>query len=551
MILDRPTMRSSAAQMARLLFTRARELIRSQPLILGVLVIWAFAPLVSLLVYVSVHGGVLTGANGSDSFDQAAYLAWVRDGGSHVFASDLWQTGPTAHDYLHPMFVISGLLWRLGLPIQAAYLIWKPVAVLVLFLGFAAYVRHLLPDRRGQTAALVLGLFYLSPGLAFAQWTDRVSVAHRLTLVLSTDDAYSALNLWGFEHTAITIGLMPVFLLAVERSLAAFDASERGRGWTALAAIAGLLVSWLHPWQGVMLLAVAAGMLALKPPRRRYRALLVPAAATALPLLYGFLLSHYDLVWRTFQARTIGVAPGPWWALLASFGPLAVFAVLGVRRPRQDRDWMLLLWLAACAAVYFFVPEFPPHSLSGVTLPLAVLAVRGWQRARSWERFRISPRLATALAVAAIVVVTVPGAEYHVQTSAEMFGNSLNDVASRQLELLSDDQAAALAYIDHSPRPGSVLASEFLSMSVPEFTGREVYAGHPMWQPLNHDSVAALFFSLTLKDPSGAFRRGILRETKATFVIGDCGAPASLATAIAPIARVAKRFGCVTVYETT
>src|SRR3712207_8418806 len=35
--------------------------------------------------------------------------------------------------YVQPMWQISGLLWALGLPIQAAFLIWKPVCVAVLF----------------------------------------------------------------------------------------------------------------------------------------------------------------------------------------------------------------------------------------------------------------------------------------------------------------------------------------------------------------------------------------------------------------------------------
>jgi hypothetical protein len=518
------------------------ELIRSQPLIFALLAIWAFAPLVSLLIYVAIHGGVLTGANGSDAFDQAAYLAWIRDSGNHGLASDLWQVTATPHDYLHPMFVISGLLWRLGLGIQLAYLVWKPIALLVLFVGFAAYVRDLLSGSRGQqAAALALGLFYLSPVLALAQWTGRVSLVHRFTLVLATDDADSALNLWGFDHTAITIGAMAAFLVAIERLLS--SRTERRRGWILLAAVAGALPSWLHPWQGVMLLGVLAGLFVLKPPRRRYRVLLIPAAATAAPLVYGALLAHYDSVWHTFQQRTIGGGTAPWWALLLSFGPLALFAALGVRRPREDRDWILMLWLAACVAVYFIVDEFPPHALSGVTLPLSVLAVRGWQRLR-WPR-----RLAPALAVAAILAFTLPGAIYHAQSAADVLGNTLTDAASRQLEVLSADQSAALHYIDHSPRSGAVLAPWFLSMSVPEFTGRQAFAGHSMWQPAANVALSNQFFSPTLHDPGGTIRRRILSASRAVFVLVDCNAPPGLGAAIGPVVRRVRRFGCVAVYE--
>ena len=206
----------------RALFARTWELVRAHPVIFSVLAIWAFAPLVVLGTYAAIHGGQLNGAYGTDSFDQLAYLAWIRDEGSHLLASNLWSAVATPHDYLHPMFVISGLLWRLGVPIQVAYLLWTPVALIVLFAGFAAYVHHLLPDdRRGQAAALFLGLFYVTPVLALAVWTGHLTAAHRYDLVLVTDDAYAALNLWGFAHTAITIGLMPVFLLAAETRLRA------------------------------------------------------------------------------------------------------------------------------------------------------------------------------------------------------------------------------------------------------------------------------------------------------------------------------------------
>ena len=39
------------------------------------------------------------------------------------------------------MFVMSGLLWRLGLSIQLSYMLWIPVGLIVLFAGFAADVR--------------------------------------------------------------------------------------------------------------------------------------------------------------------------------------------------------------------------------------------------------------------------------------------------------------------------------------------------------------------------------------------------------------------------
>jgi hypothetical protein len=521
--------------------------IRSQPLILGVLAIWAVGPLIVLIVHVVGHGGVLTGAYGADAFDQMQYLAWIRDEGAHVLASNLWQIAGTPHDYLQPMYLVSGILWRLGLSIQLALLVWEPVAVLVLFLGFAAYVRHLLPHScRQQSAALFLALFYQTPVLAVVTWVGHLSALHEGQLVQATFDPYAAISLWGFDHTAITIGLMPVFLIAVERILGAPAGAGRRRGWVALASVAGLLVSWLHPWQGVMLLGIVGAMFVLRTPRRRYLALSWPVAATLAPLLYGVVLSRADPSWRAFQATTIGVGVAPWWALIASFGPLVALAALGMRRPRDDADWMLHLWLLACVLVYFLIPEFPPHALCGVTLPLAVLAIRGWGGAK--QRVGGAGRRVAAIGIALIAIVTVPAAVYQANESTDYTSNPI--ALSAQLLVLTADQAAALNYLDHAPRPGGVLAPWMLSMSVPGFTGRGVFAGHSQWQPPANASIATAFFSSTLKDPTGAVRRAILKRTKATFVIADCGAPRRLPRAIAPIAHPARRFGCVTVYET-
>ncbi len=530
----------------RQILRRVGGLLGAYPLIFAVLTVWTFAPLVVLLAYAASHGGELTGASGTDAFDQLAYLAWIRDEGSYLLASNLWQVTPTPHDYLHPMFVISGLLWRLGLSIQLSYMLWMPVGLIVLFAGFAAYVHHLLPERRGeQAAALCLGLFYVTPVLALAVWTGHLTPAHRYDLVLVTDDAYAALNLWGFDHTAIAIGLMPVFLVAAEARLrVAGRDPAAARRWTVIAAIAGLLVSWLHPWQGVTLLGVVGGLVLVKGPRRRYLALIVPVLAALLPLLYGAVLSHADPAWGDFQSRTTGTGTAPWWALTASLGPLALLGVIGLWRPHEDRDWMLVLWVLACAGVYFVFPEFPAHALSGVTLPLAVLSVRGWRR------LPLTGRAALPIAAAAILAFTVPEAIYHGQAARDEFRHSTVAAVGRQLMLLTPDQARAMSYVGRAPRPGPVLAPWFLSMSVPALTGRQAYAGHIMWQPGSQVAAANRFFSPTLDDPGGAARRAILRGSRAAYVIADCAAPPALGRAIAPIAAVVRRFGCVTVYRT-
>jgi hypothetical protein len=527
---------------------RARRLIAGHAVIFTILAVWAFAPLVVVVAHVLSGSGTLTGVNGADFFDQFQYLAWIRDEGSHVLASNLWSVAGTPHDYVQPMYLISGLLWRLGLSVQLAYLVWKPVAVVVLFLGFAGYVRRLVSGRWAATAALALALFYESPVYALASWTGHLSGFHRIQLVLTTDDAESALNLWGFDHAAIAIGLMPVFLVAAEKLLAGADAGRPvDRRWSAASALAGLLVAWLHPWQAVTLLAIVGTVWLLRPTRGRLWVLAVPVAATLLPLAYGVALSRFDPSWSMFQRESTATGTGPWWALLASFAPLVVFAAAGVRRPRSDREWMLVLWPLAVAAVYLFVPQFPPHALAGLMLPLAILAVRGWSRVRSATR--VPAPAAAALAVAAVLSGVLPAAIFHAQGVHDDVAATTSGAITAQQLRLTPDQAAAVSYLARTPRPGAVLAPWLLSMSIPGLTGRPVYAGHGQWQPPSHVTADVLFFSRSPNDPTGRLRRAILRSSGARFVLADCGAPASLGRSLGPVARPARRFGCETVYE--
>jgi hypothetical protein len=520
-------------------------LIRSHPWIFTALTITAFLPLATTAIFVGRHGGVLTGTDGGDYFDQFQYLAWIRDEGAHLLSSNLWVIGRTPHDYLQPMYLISGFLWRAGLSIQAAYLVWKPVALLVLFLGFAAYVHHTLPvDRRKQSAALWLALFYATPVYALARWTGHLTAAHQYQLVLATDDLDSMLNLWGFAHTAIAIGLMPVFLVASEKLLRA-EAHGR-RLWSFVAALSGMLVSWLHPWQGLILVAVIGGMLVIRAPRRRYLRLALPVVITVAPLLYGLILAHFDRWWHTFQVESTVTGTAPWWALLASLGPLGAAAALGVRRPRSDAECMLLLWVGACAAVYFLVPEYPPHALCGLTLPLAILAVHGWKRVQSALPARGT--VATICACVAALTVSAPALAYHIGNVGDNVSNTAAGSVARRMFRLTADQAATLSYLDKDRRTGGVLAPWLLSLSIPAFTGREVFAGHLQWEPSAVLGADLLFFGAHAA-PSGAVRRAILARSRARFVIADCGASANLGAGLAPVARPIKRFGCVTLYQ--
>jgi hypothetical protein len=352
-----------------------------------------------------------------------------------------------------------------------------------------------------------------------------------------------ALQLWGFEHTAIAIGCTAAFLIAIEKAIGA--PGQRSRPFLVLASLSGLLMGWLNPWQALIALVVVAALFVLRPPRRRFLALAVPVAATVAPLIYSQILAHTDASWRAFSHAATATGTAPWWALVASLGPLIALAAVGIRRPASEREWVLLLWPLGNAVVYFVVPDFPPHALAGVTVPLAVLAVRGFGRLRA--ALRAPAAVAVAGGLLALAAGTVPATINHVQSAADNLTPSFAGVFAQQQLRLTAAEARAMSYLSRAPASGGVLAPAILSLSVPAFTGRQVFVGHFQWEPAGRAALVQAFF-----DPhatSGAIRRAILRSSHARFVISDCAALAGLTAQLSPLAAPVWHSGCVWIYR--
>jgi len=513
---------------------------------LAALAAWGLFPLVLLLAH-AVHAHArftgadgLIGADGVLGADQLQYLAWARDAGSHGLASDLFSLAPSGHVYLQPLFEITGALWRLGLSLPLAYLLWKPVAVIALFAGTLAWARRMFGDQpRARAAVVVLSLFLYTPLTALVSWAGLGAGPFRFQMYLLGYELLPANKLWGYAPSAIALALMPVTLLATERALAprlAVDgAPEREsagstRGPVALACLAALLASWLHPWQGVTLLVTFAGLAAWQR-LRGWRTLVLPAIAAALPLVYYHLLSRSDPAWRVAAQNEV-VARLPPLVLLAGLGPLALIAAAGVRRPGGVLiERALLLWIAGCFVTYFTVDSFAPHALQGLSLPFAVLAVRGWRRLH----------LPAALGVLAIAAVTLPGLAY----DARKFVNVASSSAPQYYLTRSD--ARALDWVTTAAPPGGVLAPTPFAAVVPAQTGRAVWVGNGYWSRdyFARARAADALFGGRMR-PARA--RAFVLATGAALLVSDCRHRTNLTRDLRRVLTAVHRFGCARVY---
>ncbi len=520
---------------------------RGEIVLLVALAAWACFPLVLLLVHAAALHAQFTGADGligADGVlgaDQLQYLAWTRDAAAHGgLASDLFTFAPSGHVYLQPLFAVSGALFRLGVSLPLAYLLWKPVAILAIFVAAVAWARRAFADQlAARAAAVALSLFLYTPLTALFSWAHLGAGRFGFQLYLLGDELLAAGKLWGYVPSVLGLALVPAALLAAERAIdptrgpAPVRRAPRNGAelrWLILSALAALVASWLHPWQGITLIIVFAG-LAVVGRLRHGLALAVPAIAAALPLGYYYLLSHGDPAWRL--ASQYEVIPRlPPLVLLAGLGPLALVAILGIRRPDGDVfEQALLLWIGGCFVTYFVNDAFAPHALQGLSLPLAVLLVRGW------ERLRLGP----ILGAAALALVTIPGLAYNTRKFVRTADSSVVQY------YLPGSDARALDWIDRDAPAGGVLAPTPFAVIVPSRTGRNVWVGQGYWSrdyPARARQVDRLFGGRMT--PAAA--RRFIAGTGASILVSDCRHPKDLTHALAPELSSVHRFGCARVY---
>ena len=333
-----------------------------------------------------LRGGVVTGADGFLVADPLQYLDWSRQAGEHGLIGNRHDLAPGDRAFLHPGLLLSGLAWRLGAGPAVAYLLWKPVAVGVLFAGTLVLVRRFLARPDDRRLALVLALFSCSPVAALVGWGGLGDAAAKLQVDFVTGELWSGSYLWGYLFTAIAVGLLPLGLVAYERGRAG-----GGGRLLAAAAGAGLLCAWLQPWQGATFAFVIAGAEAVELVRGRRgagaprtaagaaRDLALPLAATAAPLVYYALLGHFDAGWA-LAAEVNDLPRWAWWALLGGLAPLAIPAAFAYRLPAPDFGAVALrAWpLAALARLLPAVRHVPVPCAPGTHA-----AARGPGRARA------------------------------------------------------------------------------------------------------------------------------------------------------------------------
>jgi hypothetical protein len=496
---------------------------------LGVLVLFALVSVWVLsldLWQVLAHGRVWTGSDSIYGVDQFQYEAWIRDASRHLLVSNLFVLRSTPADYFQPAIAISGALSALGMAPWLSLLLWKPIAVLAVFLAVRKYIHRSLVDRWERRAALVLALFFGSFTVVYGS-------------AGTVGDLFPGFLAWGYPFALLGLAAMVGGLLSYERTRAT------GRvAW--LPGVLGAAASSLHPWNGVLLIAAVLGAELIVPDRpRTIRQLVQPAVTTALtllPLVYYVLLGRVDLSWRL--ARTASKHTYPLWAIALELAPLILAALLAYRgRPRTFLSATTMVWpIAAFVLFWLSTTRFaatPVHAVQGITIPLSLLAVQGLRRVG----FRRLPHPVVWGAVL-IALFTIPATVWELHNAHRAVRpRTGND------NFITKDESRALSFLAHDPRPGGVISRQYLGQLVPGRTGRHTFVGDCLWsQPRCSDRLVTVRELFAGQLSNDAIRR-LMVAHNAHFLLADCRQTVSLDTLLPQIITTVHRFGCASVYE--
>jgi hypothetical protein len=487
---------------------------------------------------------IWTGTDGTYISDQMNYLGWIQFASTHLLISNPFTTAATTADFLHPGLLISTLLVRFGMPVELAYLLWKPVAVIVLFAGTRRYVRASIAGLWPRRFALVLSLVYISPAAALVAWFQGPHWTNFFFLHTVDVEMWPVGYLWGYSFTAIAIGAMALALLAYERDR---KAARIG----AIAPLLGLLCAWLQPWQGTTLIAIVLTselILRFRGDRGRLGLPAIMALAITAPLLYYSILSHFDSSWKLAGSANLAIFPPlPWQPILVSIIPLAAVAALAYRLPIIGfHDLALRVWPIAALIIYWIigfwhVGTFPLHSLQGVGIPLAVLAITGAQSVHLGLRRRTRLQICAVL----VALLVIPSGIRELQGVWSLGSPS---ILGPQPFFITSGEQDALRYLKADHTPGAVLTPFYLGQTIPAETGRRTWLGSYSWTPslFQRIPVANALFSGRLS-PSESMH--VVTDSGAHFLLSDCHEHADLSKTLQPQLKAVHHFGCATVYE--
>ena len=221
-----------------------------------------------------------------------------------------------------------------------------------------------------------------------------------------------------------------------------------------------------------------------------------------------------------------------------------MFAALGYRgRPADFLELSLRMWIPAALVIYVLsataLSATPLHAFNGITIPLALLAVKGVRQSGL-------ARIPRGRLLAGVAVLLGDGARQRLRDGLRPH---LHVAAGQQRQLHPGRRAPRDPLSGRRARAGGVLSQFYLGDIVPGFTGRQVFVGDCLWtEPhcIPRSEAADRFFRGQM---TKAAARRFARQTGARFVLASCDPHVDLRRWLGSMVVATRRFGCAAVWE--
>jgi len=429
--------------------------------------------------------------------DWYAYAAFIRQASNpdYLFLANPFTTEPQGgrfillfHSLLGAIHSWTGLDALMLLELSRIPLVFAFIAVLWKFLA------PVFPERReriwccwlvsfaGGIEYLLFAVMSLLPASAAATIMENM---HCWTTFQG-----AANSLWMAGLTLLLICLAP--LLRPERNL---ELKEQ-----AILALATLALLWVHPYSGIMVLAVYAAQpvlnLILQAPIdwRRMFATGVPLAIAVFVFGAVALWQRQDPVYKICSGGFMGPQAIAVFWYPAMYGLLFVFAIRGWRiwiAEKHPLRFIVGAWTLAVILLHTSPLLNGYHFVFYLHVPLCIVATPAVLAACAW----IANRPARTVWLGVLFIALFASSVFATARSIQI-GMRLNSVPQEFMTVLEKLK---------TEKPGNVLCSAEQGNIIPAFTSHRVYVGHWFLTP-NFEAKAAEYRELLRDIPANASR---------------------------------------------
>jgi hypothetical protein len=420
--------------------------------------------------------------------DGHSYLAKIRQGMAGSWLFQLTYTPePGAGAFIFTFYLGLGHLaaW-LGLSPILIFHLARLVSGLVLLLVAFGFIAWVTPHPHERRLAFVLVM--TASGLG---WLGVIFGAFPIDLWIP--EAFVPYSLYVNPHFPLSMALMLIILQRVAQcNPAGIQPSPFTlppvqpmlvSGVAALALALTLPFALLTVW--VVLAVFGLWLLASsgRVPWPYLWAALGVGLCSAPVILYDYWVSATNPILAGWSAQNVTLAPPllDFWLGYGLVGLLAIWGGWLVVRQGQVQpeagSWLVLWWAVAGILLVYLPFNLQRRLITGLHLPLCLLAATGLSRWLAQHRLKPARR---RLLTSAIVVLGALGSLFGWTIPLLAMLQPPDQSETTALLFMRRQEVAALAWLQANAGPNDViLASPRVAMFVPGQTGRRVFYGHP------------------------------------------------------------------------